>query len=122
MIALQLNKGPVRELESLDAVCSLLCHRLPVDIYYGQSSLMTCVEVVPRDLLHLNYPDANLRPSDDFSDYVLVFRDIITSQGVPRVLDTDFIDKIRVVTQSRRCKDSKPCGTCTRFERCQIGG
>lgn len=122
MISLQLNQGPIQELESLDAVCSLLCHRLPIDIYYGQSSLMTCVDVVPRDLIHYSYPNAGLTIPDNSSDYALVFRDVITKQGAPRVLDAELIDKIRMVTQSRRCKNSKPCGTCSHFHRCVIGG
>lgn len=106
------------EVRDLDVACSLLCFRLPVDLHYGKFSLMTCVDVVPRDMLGYMYPDSGVLPLDNGSEYAFVFKSVASNGSPPRVLDSDLTSTIRVITQSRRTRGCRPCRDCSRYDNC----
>lgn len=105
------------QFNGIEAVCPHLCVAIPVDIRYGKFSLMTCVNVVPTDLLGMMFPKWNLIPKVRSLDYAFVFQSIIKNGNGPTVLDEELVFSISSVIQSRR-EGAEPCTSCARYERC----
>jgi len=123
VITLRLVAGDeVREvkLKSLEAACSRLCVGLPIDIRYGQFSLMTCVEFLPRDLGRYQYPELSEQIDLAGSDYVLFFKSVASNGSLPIVLDDEFVASIKVISQFKRCRNLRVCGTCQCFNNCVL--